>query len=73
MTLDRFLEFAIDSGQRASENCRSGRQFVPLRLVVAPAALHAVATGKSIGDRLLIFSQHVDAEGAEMVERRPGR
>src|SRR6478735_10710653 len=62
--LDQLFQLAIERGQCAFEQRRSGAAFVPPRFGIAGGALLAVAAGEAVGDLLLRGGQEVHAEAA---------
>ena len=70
--LDRFLDRAVDRGDRIGERRCAGRESLPASAFVASLAAGAESPGEAIGDILMMGAEHVDAEMPVAPHHRPG-
>ena len=72
MTLQGFLDHAIDGGKGILQKRCTTFQHLPACALIAGCALHAVTAGKTVGQQLMLGTENIDAEMAMALDDGPG-
>lgn len=71
MIVECGFEFAVQHRQGVFKGGRAGLEAIPSRIAVAFGALSPIKAGKGLRHLLLVGGEHVNAEAAVPLQRRP--